>query len=152
MRLTAKVDYALRAVCALASARPGSLTSDAISESEDVPRRFLETILTELRRAGVVTSRRGPDGGHTLAADPDALSIADVIRIIDGPLATVRNLRPEELEYVGASTHLVSVWMELRRYERDVLENMSIGRVIRGDVPAVSAADVTGVDGFVYDI
>ncbi len=134
MRLTAKVDYALRAVCALAAARPGSLTSDAIAESEDVPRRFLETILTELRRGGVVASRRGPDGGHTLAVDPATLSIADVIRIIDGPLATVRNLRPEQLEYVGASTHLASVWLELRRYEREVLESMTIDRVVRGDV------------------
>lgn len=135
MRLTAKVDYALRAACALASARPASLTSDQIAESEDIPRRFLETILTELRRAGVVSSKRGPDGGHTLAADPDTLSIADLIRIIDGRLATVRNLPPEELVYVGASTHLVNVWLELRRFERDVLENMTIGRVIRGEVP-----------------
>ncbi len=134
MRLTAKVDYALRAVCALAKAAPGSLTSDAIAESEDVPRRFLETILTELRRGGVVSSRRGPDGGHTLTADPETLSIADVIRIIDGPLATVRNLRPEQLEYVGASVHLNEVWLELRRFEREVLEGMTIGRVVRGDV------------------
>lgn len=134
MRLTAKVDYALRAVCALASARPKSLTSDAIAESEAVPRRFLETILTELRRAGVVTSRRGPEGGHTLVVEPDEVSIADVIRIIDGPLATVRNLRPEELEYVGASQYLADVWLELRRFEREVLEGLSIGQVIRGEV------------------
>lgn len=134
MRLTAKVDYALRAVCALAKVAPASLTSDAIAESEDVPRRFLETILTELRRGGVVASRRGPDGGHALTADPETLSIADVIRIIDGPLATVRNLRPEQLEYVGASAHLAEVWLELRRFEREVLEGMTIGRVVRGEV------------------
>lgn len=134
MRLTAKVDYALRATCALAAARPRSLTSDSIAESEDVPRRFLETILTELRRAGVVTSRRGPEGGHTLVADPDNLSIADVIRIIDGPLATVRNLRPEELEYQGASQYLAEVWLELRRFEREVLEGLTIGHVVRGDL------------------
>lgn len=142
MRLTAKVDYALRALCALAVASPASLTSDAIAESEDVPRRFLETILTELRRGGVVTSRRGPDGGHALLTDPDELSIADVIRIIDGPLATVRNLRPEQLEYVGASAHLASVWLELRRYERELLEAVTIGQVVRGEVPQAHAAGV----------
>lgn len=138
MRLTAKVDYALRAVCALAQACPGSLTSDSIAESEGVPRRFLETILTDLRRGGLVASRRGPDGGHQLVVDPDALSIADVIRIIDGPLATVRNLRPEELEYMGASRHLAQVWLELRRHERALLEGVTIGTVIRGEAPTVT--------------
>ena len=137
MRLTAKVDYALRAVCALARARPGSMTSDAVAESEGVPRRFLETILTDLRRGGLVASRRGPDGGHQLVVDPDQLAIADVIRIIDGPLATVRNLRPEELEYVGASAHLAEVWLELRRHERAILEGVTIGNVIRGEFPQI---------------
>ena len=136
MRLTAKVDYALRATCALARVRPASMTSEEIAESEGVPRRFLETILTDLRRGGVVASRRGPDGGHQLSADPDLLSIADIIRIIDGPLATVRNLRPEQLEYTGASVHLASVWLELRRYERAFLEGLTIAQVVRGEIAA----------------
>lgn len=135
MRLTAKVDYALRATCALARARPASMTSEDIAESEGVPRRFLETILTDLRRGGVITSKRGPDGGHQLSADPGLLSIADIIRIVDGPLATVRNLRPEQLQYTGASAHLAGVWVELRRQERALLEGLTIGQVVRGEVP-----------------
>lgn len=135
MRLTAKVDYALRATCALAKARPQSMTSEDIAESEGVPRRFLETILTDLRRGGLIASRRGPEGGHQLVADPDELSLAAIIRIIDGPLATVRNLRPEQLEYTGASVHLAEAWLELRRYEREFLEGLTVGQVIRGEIP-----------------
>lgn len=141
MRLTARVDYALRAVCALAAAQPHLLTSDQIAESESVPHRFLETILTELRRGGLVTSRRGPDGGHLLVADPAALSIADVIRVVDGPLATVRNLRPEQLEYVGSSTHLADVWVRLRQYERTVLEGITIADVVAGTIDTHALAE-----------
>ncbi len=108
MRLTARVDYALRAACALAAAEtadPGTWsTSDEVAEAEGVPHRFLEAILRDLRRAGVVDSRRGQDGGHRLAADPSAVSLADLIRAVDGPLALVRGTRPENLDYQGAST------------------------------------------------
>lgn len=136
MRLTAKTDYALRAVCQLASVAGGA-TSDRISEAEGIPQRFLEAILRDLRRAGLVTSRRGPDGGHTLAVEPADLSIADVIRAIDGPLALVRNLRPEQLDYRGASVALQDVWIALRASEREILEAATVADVVRGDLPEV---------------
>ncbi|MEJ5866642.1 Rrf2 family transcriptional regulator [Pseudokineococcus sp. 5B2Z-1] len=136
MRLTAKTDYALRAVCQLAS-RPGGATSDRISEAEAVPQRFLEAILRDLRRAGLVTSRRGPDGGHALAVDPEELTVADVIRAIDGPLALVRNLRPEQLDYRGASVALQDVWVALRASERAILEATTVAMVVRDELPDV---------------
>lgn len=136
MRLTAKTDYALRAVCQLAS-RPVGATSDRISEAEAIPQRFLEAILRDLRRAGLVTSRRGPDGGHALAVDPAALTVADVIRAIDGPLALVRNLRPEQLDYHGASVALQDVWVALRASERAILEATTVAMVVRDDLPDV---------------
>ena len=136
MRLTAKTDYALRAVCQLAS-RPGGATSDRISEAEAIPQRFLEAILRDLRRAGLVTSRRGPDGGHALAVDPEQLTVADVIRAIDGPLALVRNLRPEQLDYRGASVALQDVWVALRAGERAILEATTVAMVVRDDLPDV---------------
>ncbi|GAA2030533.1 Rrf2 family transcriptional regulator [Pseudokineococcus marinus] len=136
MRLTAKTDYALRAVCQLAS-RPGGATSDHISEAEAVPQRFLEAILRDLRRAGLVTSRRGPDGGHALAVDPEELTVADVIRAIDGPLALVRNLRPEQLDYRGASVALQDVWVALRASERAILEATTVAMVVRDQLPDV---------------
>jgi len=136
VRLTAKTDYALRAVCQLAS-RPGGATSDRISEAEAIPQRFLEAILRDLRRAGLVTSRRGPDGGHALAVDPEQLTVADVIRAIDGPLALVRNLRPEQLDYRGASVALQDVWVALRAGERAILEATTVAMVVRDDLPDV---------------
>ncbi|WP_299038876.1 Rrf2 family transcriptional regulator [uncultured Pseudokineococcus sp.] len=136
MRLTAKTDYALRAVCQLAS-RPGGATSDRVSEAEAIPQRFLEAILRDLRRAGLVTSRRGPDGGHALAVDPEQLTVADVIRAIDGPLALVRNLRPEQLDYRGASVALQDVWVALRASERAILEATTVAMVVRDDLPDV---------------
>jgi Rrf2 family protein len=136
VRLTAKTDYALRAVCQLAS-RPGGATSDRISEAEGIPQRFLEAILRDLRRAGLVTSRRGPDGGHALAVDAETLTVADVIRAIDGPLALVRNLRPEQLDYRGASTALQDVWVALRAGERAILEATTVAMVVRDELPEV---------------
>jgi Rrf2 family protein len=150
VRLTARVDYALRAVCALAAEQaagslaggasrvPGSLTTERISAAEAVPQRFLEAILRDLRRSGIVASRRGPDGGHCLALPADQVSIADVIRAIDGPLALVRNLRPEQLEYSGSSLHLQDVWIALRASEREILESTTVDAVVAGDLPDVA--------------
>ena len=145
MRLTARVDYALRAACALAAAEtadPGTWsTSDEVAEGEGVPQRFLEAILRDLRRAGLVDSRRGQDGGHRLAVDPAQVSLADLIRAVDGPLATVRNTRPENLDYQGASTGLQDVWLALRAAERRILEGTTLAHLVSGDLPA----DVTAL-------
>ncbi len=140
MRLTARVDYALRAACALAAAEtadPGTWsTSDEVAEAEGVPHRFLEAILRDLRRAGIVDSRRGQDGGHRLAADPSQVTLADIIRAVDGPLATVRNTRPENLDYQGASTGLQDVWLALRAAERQILEGTTLAHLVDGELPA----------------
>lgn len=138
MRLTARVDYALRAMCALAAARPEIVSAERIAADESVPARFLQAILRDLRRAGWVSSRRGPTGGHTLAVDPASVTVADVIRAVDGPLALVRNLRPEQLEYTGSSAHLQDLWVALRSVERQILEGTTIEHIVTGRLPAVA--------------
>jgi Rrf2 family protein len=147
VRLTARVDYALRAACALAAAQADSghsLTTEKVAAAEGVPHRFLESILRDLRRAGLVDSRRGPEGGHVLAAPAAQVSIADVIRAIDGPLALVRNLRPEQLEYSGSSTHLQDVWISLRASEREILESTTLDAVVTGRLPDVARRHLRG--------
>lgn len=149
MRLTARVDYALRAACALAAAQAEggqSVTTEKVAASEAVPHRFLEAILRDLRRAGLVASRRGPEGGHMLALPAEQISIADVIRAIDGPLALVRNLRPEQLQYTGASRHLQDVWISLRASEREILESTTLDAVVRGQLPEVARRHLTPGD------
>ena len=149
MRLTARVDYALRAACALAAAQAEggqSLTTEKVAVSEGVPHRFLEAILRELRRAGLVASKRGPEGGHMLALPADQVSIADVIRAIDGPLALVRNLRPEQLQYTGASRHLQDVWISLRASEREILQSTTLEAVVRGELPEVARRHLAAGD------
>lgn len=137
MRLTARVDYALRAACALAATErdaPGTWsTSDQVAAAEGIPQRFLEAILRDLRRAGVVDSRRGQDGGHRLATAAGEVSLADIIRAVDGPLALVRGTRPEHLDYQGASVHLQQVWVALRAAERRILEGTTLAHVIAAD-------------------
>ncbi len=139
MRLTARVDYALRAACALAAAEvaaPGTWsTSDEVAGSEGVPHRFLEAILRDLRRSGLVASRRGQDGGHRLAVPPAEVSLADLIRAVDGPLAMVRGTRPENLDYQGASTGLQDVWLALRAAERQILEGTTLAHLVAGTLP-----------------
>ena len=139
MRLTARVDYALRAACALAAAEasaPGTWsTSDQVAEAEGVPQRFLEAILRDLRRSGVVDSRRGQDGGHRLAVAAGEVSLADLIRAVDGPLAMIRGTRPENLDYRGASTGLQDVWLALRAAERRVLEGTTLAHLVAGTLP-----------------
>ena len=139
MRLTARVDYALRAMCALTAAEGDTVNTETISAREGVPQKFLEGILRDLRRAGLVSSRRGPDGGHALALLADNVTVADVIRAVDGPLALVRNLRPEQLEYSGSSVHLQQVWIALRASERKILEGTTVADVVAGRVPGEAA-------------
>ena len=104
MRVSAKADYAARAAAELAMAVDAPITADRIAEAQDIPAKFLETILLELKHAGIVRSQRGPDGGYTLARDPGDISLADVIRAVDGPLANVRGDRPENVAYRGAAS------------------------------------------------
>jgi Rrf2 family protein len=149
MRLSARVDYALRAMAELAAAsappdgtesdplagpaRP--VTADRLASVQEIPPKFLESILLQLRRGGIVTAQRGPEGGYRLARPASEISLADVIRVIDGPLANVRGHRPEALGYHGAAASLQEIWIALRASEREILELVTIEDVATGKLP-----------------
>jgi Rrf2 family protein len=135
MRLSARSDYALRAAIELAASREGHVTSDQLAKAQQIPGKFLEAILTQLRRAGLVRSQRGPDGGFWLARPADEISLADIIRAIDGPLLGVRGERPENLGYVGAAEPLQAVWIALRANERAILEEVTLAHMVSGELP-----------------
>ena len=134
MRLSARVDYALRAMSELAAA-DAPRTVDQLSAAQHIPNKYLESILGELRRGGLLRSQRGPDGGYRLARPATDISIADVIRALDGELANVRGSRPEHLEYGGAAAALQQVWIALRASERQILEGVSLDHVARSAMP-----------------
>jgi Rrf2 family protein len=141
MRVSAKTDYAIRATAELAAAEgKGQLRADRIAEAQEIPIKFLETILLELKHAGIVRSQRGADGGYALARPGAEISLADVIRAVDGPLANVRGDRPENVTYKGAAEHLTDVWIAVRANLRAILESTSIADLASGKLPkAVSA-------------
>jgi len=134
MRLSARVDYALRALAELAAA-DAPRTVDQLSLAQQIPNKYLESILGELRRGGLLRSQRGPDGGYRLARSAAEVSIADIIRALDGELANVRGSRPEHLEYVGAAAPLQEVWIALRASERLILEGVTLAHVAAGQLP-----------------
>src|SRR4051795_13037390 len=121
MRISAKADYAVRAAVELAAAGGGPVKGEAIARAQGISARFLENILGELRHAGLVRSQRGSEGGYWLARDPATISVAEVIRAVEGPLASVRGERPEHLDYAGSAESLQRVWIALRGAMRDVL-------------------------------
>jgi Rrf2 family protein len=135
MRLSARVDYALRAVCELAAAN-APRTVEQLSAAQRIPNKYLESILGELRRDGLLRSQRGPEGGYRLARPSAQISIADVIRALDGELANVRGSRPENLEYAGAAAPMQVVWIALRASERLILETVTLAHVADGKLPA----------------
>jgi Rrf2 family protein len=135
MRLSAKADYALRASLELASAGEGHVKAEALARAQSIPLRFLEQILLDLKHAGLVASQRGAEGGYWLAKPPIEISLADVIRAVEGPLANVRGVRPEELEYEGAAAWLRDVFVALRASIRAVLEDVSLAEVTAGELP-----------------
>jgi len=135
MRLSARSDYALRAVIELAAAGPGHVTADQLARTQVIPGKFLEAILTQLRRAGLVRSQRGPEGGFWLSRPAGQISLADVIRAIDGPLLGVRGERPENVGYTGAAEPLQSVWIALRASERAILEEVTLEHIVTGNLP-----------------
>lgn len=144
MQISARVDYALRAMAELAlgwQEDPEQLhKADALAARQDIPARFLEGILGQLRKAGLVVSQRGAEGGYRLATPPEAISVADIVRVLDGPLGAVRGEAPEETEYSGPAEHLRSVWVATRAAMRLVLENTSLADVVAGrSTPEVDA-------------
>ncbi|GIL24817.1 RrF2 family transcriptional regulator [Actinocatenispora comari] len=136
MRLSARVDYALRAAAELAAATESPVTSEQLARAQEIPGKFLEHILNQLRRAGLVRSQRGPVGGYWLARPPEEISLADIIRAVDGPLLGVRGERPEHVDYTGAARPLQEVWIALRASERSILESVTLGHVVEGRLPA----------------
>jgi Rrf2 family protein len=136
MQISARGDYAVRACLALALAHPAKVSTQTLATEQHLPRKFLENILGDLRRAGVVHSVRGVDGGYTLARQPDDIQIGDVLRATDGPLAGVRGMRPEETVYEGSAVHLQELWIAVRASVRRVLDEVSLADVAKGRLPA----------------
>jgi Rrf2 family protein len=136
VRVTARSDYAIRALLELAAV-PGAapLRADAIATSQRIPSKFLENLLTDLRRAQLITSQRGISGGYRLARPAAEIDLADVIRAVDGPLADVRDMAPEALDYPGAAAQLREVWIALRASMRSVLETTTLADVAAGSLP-----------------
>ena len=130
MRVSAKVDYALRALLELAAAPPGPVKGERLAKAQEIPPKFLENILTELRHAEIVASQRGVDGGYRLAKPAAEISVADVVRALEGPIASVRGVRPEEVEYAGPARSLQPLWIELRASMRDVLEQTTLADLV----------------------
>jgi Rrf2 family protein len=137
MRISAKVDYAVRAGIELATAERGSaLKGDLIAERQHIPVKFLENILGEMKHHGLIASRRGAEGGYWLAKDPADVSIADVIRAVEGPLASVRGEAPENLDYEGNAAPLRKVWIAVRANLRAVLEETTLADLVGDELPA----------------
>ena len=140
VRVSAKVDYAVRAAVELAAAQDSSepkrpVKAEALARAQDIPLKFLENILQGMRQAGLIESRRGPDGGHLLARPAAEIALADVIRAIDGPLAGVGGRRPEDLEFSGSAEPMREVWIAVRASLRRVLEEVTLADVAAGRLP-----------------
>lgn len=151
MRVSAKVDYAVRAAVELAAHEDDSklVTSEEISIRQTIPHAFLTNILQSLRQAGVVMSKRGPDGGHKLARPAKDIVIADIIRAIDGPLAGVSGQHPEELEFKGTAAPLQQVWIAVRTSLREVLEQVTLADVANDDLPTAIEKRAAGDDAWI---
>jgi Rrf2 family protein len=151
VRVSARVDYALRAAAELAAAADGDvpLKRDAIAAAQEIPDPYLEQILLGLKRAGIVRTRRGPDGGYWLARAPADVTLADVIRAVEGPLASVRGEAPEDVEYPGAAEHLQEIWIAVRASVRGVVEHVTLAELAAGVLPVaimgLAADPVAGV-------
>jgi Rrf2 family protein len=135
VHISAKVDYAVRALLTLAAEGGGPISGSSIARSQGLPAKFLEGILAELRRSGIVASQRGAEGGYRLARPASAITIAEVMRAIDGPLAEVRGERPELTSYAGPAEHLQEVWIAVRASLRQVLDQTTLADVASGRLP-----------------
>jgi Rrf2 family protein len=150
VHISAKSDYAMRAMLVLSSAPAGSwVKTEVIAEQQHLPRKFLEAILSDMRRARLVESLRGAEGGYRLAKPSSKIFVADVMRAVDGPLAEVRGLRPETLEYEGAAQPLQDVWVAVRAGLRAVLERISLADVASGELPEGVRAMINAEEGWV---
>lgn len=136
MQISAKSEYAVRALLELAAREPDLVKAETIVADQELPRKFIESILADLRRAGLVRSTRGADGGYQLTRPASEISLGAVIRAVDGPLAEVRGLRPHETTYTGVAEHLPEVWIALRANVRKILDETTLQQVLVGRLPA----------------
>ncbi|MEA2478584.1 MAG: hypothetical protein QOJ07_506 [Thermoleophilaceae bacterium] len=150
VRVSAKVDYALRAAIELAALEADwPVKGERLAAGQDIPLRFMENILGELRQAGIVGSRRGADGGYMLVRPPAEITLADVIRAVDGPLANIGGLRPDQLTYQGSAEPMREVWVAVRSSLRAVLERVTIADVAAGELPDAVSRTVGDPDAWV---
>jgi Rrf2 family protein len=148
MRVSAKVDYAVRAGAELAAAGAGPVKGERIAHAQEIPLKFLENILLDLKHAGLVNSQRGVEGGCWLARPAEQISLADVIRAVEGPIANVRGLRPEQVEYAGAAEPLRDAWIAVRANLRAVLETVTLADLAAGRLPDEVAAIAADPDAW----
>ena len=149
MYIPARVDYAMRALLALAVDPEGSpMTGEALATSQGMPVKFVENTLVELRRAGIVSSQRGPEGGYRLARPAATITVSDVFRVLEGPLAEVRGERPEDTVYVGSAEHLQHVWIAVRAALRLVLDSVTLADILSGELPTPVAELLTAPDAW----
>jgi Rrf2 family protein len=150
LRISAKADYAVRAAAELAAASPAGrpVKGELLAAAQRIPPKFLENILADLRHAGIVRTRRGAEGGYALISAPSEISVADVLRAVEGPLAAVQGTRPEGLRYGGAAARLPEVWVALRANLRAVLERVTLADLAAGELPESVAVLATGVDAW----
>lgn len=137
MRVSAKADYAVRAAVELAAAGEGPTKGEKLAEAQEIPLQFLEHILLELKHSGIVRARRGAKGGYWLARPADEVSVADIVRAVEGPIANVQSMAPEAIEYRGSAAHLQEVWIAVRASLRSVLEEVTLADLVSGNLPAI---------------
>lgn len=135
MRVSAKTDYAVRAAAELAASPDGPVKGEHLAGAQDIPLQFLEHILLDMKHAGIVRARRGAKGGYWLAKPAEEVSIADVIRAVEGPIAHVQSTPPESIDYRGNAEQLQTVWIAVRAGLRSVLEETSLADLANGTLP-----------------
>lgn len=149
MRVSAKSDYALRALIEMAGRTDGApVSAEELGRLQEIPHGFLQAILADLRRAGIVVSQRGQSGGWRLGRGAESVSVADVIRAVDGPLVSVYGLRPESVTYNDKADVLQHVWIAARSSLRDVFEHVSIGQLAEGRLPRQVTARTADEDAW----
>ena len=136
MQVSARGDYAVRAALGLAAVFPATVSAQTLADVHGLPRKFLEAILADLRRADLVRGQRGVDGGYVLTRAPSEITVGQVLRAVDGPLAGVRGVRPEDAMYEGAAEHLQQLWIAVRAAVRKVLDEVTLADLVRGRLPA----------------
>ena len=149
MRVSAKADYAVRAATELAAAEEGPVKGEKLAEAQDIPLQFLEHILLELKHAGIVRARRGAKGGYWLARPADEVTIADIVRAVEGPIAHVQSTPPEAIEYRGNAKPLKEVWIAVRASLRTVVEHVTLADLVSGELPATISQLTDSKDAWV---